>query len=195
MFEVGAMLTEPRAIRVAPELELLVRLFPEGQTSAGYNVMVQWASNMAGVKEMHHFYPVLCYFRFTDARYSMARTALITVEAAALIRTALGARQFGWIRRSAALEQLDGSARLLLRTLAEGSHLPGGGAETSGAAREWERRFTSALSRLRQAGVEVTEDAEAGLAEYVRLRAEWNEPDVELAHLLGYTPEQIDVAT
>jgi hypothetical protein len=162
--------------------------------SAGYTVMVQWASHMTSVKEMHHFYPVLCYFRFTDARYSMARTALITLEAAALIRTALDARQFGWVRRSAALEQLEGSARLLLRTLAEGTHLPAGGAETSGAAWQWERRFTYALSRLRHAGMEVTEDAEAGRAEYVRLRADWNEPDVELAHLLGYTPEQIDVS-
>jgi hypothetical protein len=57
---------------------LLTRLFPDRQTSAGYNVMVQWASAMTSVKETHHFYPVLCYFRFTGARYSMARTALIT---------------------------------------------------------------------------------------------------------------------
>ena len=176
-------------------VETLVRLFPDGQTSAGYNVMVQWASAVNSVKETHHFYPVLCYFRFTDARYSMARTALITLEAAALIRTALGARQFGWVRRSAAFEQLEGSARLLLRTLAEGMHLRAGGAGTTGPPRQWERRFTSALSRLRHAGMEVTEDAEAGLAEYVRLRADWNEPDLELAHLLGYTPEQIDPAT
>ena len=30
-----------------------------------------WPSAMTSVKEMHHFYPVLCYFRFTDAHYSM----------------------------------------------------------------------------------------------------------------------------
>jgi hypothetical protein len=45
-------------------VELLTRLFPEGQTSAGYNVMVQWSSAMTNVKETHHFYPVLCYFLF-----------------------------------------------------------------------------------------------------------------------------------
>ena len=56
-------------------VELLTRLFPPGQTSAGYTVMVQWASAMTSVKETHHFYPVLCYFRFKDPRYSMARTA------------------------------------------------------------------------------------------------------------------------
>ena len=108
--------------------------------------MAQWASAMTSVKEMHHFYPVLYYFRFTDARYSMGRTALITLEATALIRTALGRHQFGWIRRSAALEQLEGSARLL----------------------------TSALPRLRHAGMDVTDDVEAGVAEYVRLREGWD---------------------
>jgi hypothetical protein len=32
------------------------------------------------------------------------------------------------------------------------------------------------------------------LAEYVRLRTDGHELDVELAHFLGYTPEQIDVS-
>jgi hypothetical protein len=174
-------------------VELLTRLFPEGQTSAGYNVMVQWASAMASVKETHHFYPVLCYFRFTDARYSMGRTALITLETTALIRTALDARHFGWVRGSAALEQLEGSARMLLDTLAQETHVPPDSAQTNGAAARWERRFTTALPRLRHAGIEVTDDVEAGLAEYVRLRKSWDAPVVRLAGLLGYTPEQIDV--
>jgi hypothetical protein len=175
-------------------VELLTRLFPEGQTSAGYNVMVQWASAMTSVKETHHFYPVLCYFRFTDARYSMARTALVTLEAAALIRTALEARHFGWVRRSAALEQLEASARLLFDTLAEESHVPVA-VERSWAGGRGERRFTSALSRLPHAGIEVTSDVEAGVAEYVRPRAGWDGSVLRLAHFLGYTAEQIDVST
>lgn len=32
-------------------IELLARLFPNGETSAGYTVMVQWASAIAGLKE------------------------------------------------------------------------------------------------------------------------------------------------
>jgi hypothetical protein len=67
------------------------------------------------------------------------------------------------------------------------------GVERSAAAGQWERRFTSALPRLRHAGMEVTDDVEAGLAEYVRLRESWDAPLVRLAGLLGYTPEQIDV--
>ncbi len=175
-------------------VELLMRLFPGGQTSAGYNVMVQWASAVTSVKETHHFYPVLCYFRFTDVRYSMARTALITLEATALIRTALDARHFGWVRGSAALEQLEGSARLLLGTLAQESHVPVHSVTRSAAAAQWERRFTAALPRLRHAGIEVTDDVDAGLAEYVQRRESWDAPLVRLGGLLGYTPEQIDVS-
>ena len=175
-------------------VELLTRLFPDGETSAGYTVMVQWASAMTSVKETHHFYPVLCYFRFTDVRYSMARTASITLDAAALIRTALDAHHFGWVRGSAALEQLEGSARMLLEALAQETHVPLGAGQRSGAAGRWERRFTAALPRLRHAGIDVTDDAEAGLAEYVRLRESCDVPVVRLAGLLGYTPEQIDVS-
>jgi hypothetical protein len=150
------------------------------------NPIIHWS--------LHHFYPVLCYFRFTDARYSMARTALITLEAAALIRTALDARQFGWVRHSAALEQLEGSARLLLGTLAEESHVRVDRVQRSAAAGQWERRFTSALPRLRHASVAVTDDVEAGAAEYVRLREGWEGPVAGVAGLLGYTREQIDVS-
>ena len=96
----------------------LRRLFPQGQTPAGYDVMVQWAAAMISVKETHHFYPVLCYFRFTDARYSMARTAVITLEAAALIRTALDPGHFRvgtWFRRARAARRIGPFALARLR--------------------------------------------------------------------------------
>ena len=175
-------------------VDLLTRLFPEGQTSAGYNVMVQWASAMTGVKETHHFYPVLCYFRFTDARYSMARAAFVTLEATALIRTALDARQFGWVRRSAALEQLERSARMLLETLARESRVGAVDANEATAMR-CHRRFISAVARLQQAGLAVTDDVEAGAEEYARLRTDWDARAVRIGDFLGYPPDQIDVGT
>lgn len=176
-------------------VKLLTRLFPEGETSAGYNVLVQWASAMTNVKETHHFYPVLCYFRFTDAHYSMARTAFITLDSAALIRTALDARQFGWIRRSAALAQLERSARMLLNTLARETGVATGSVDGHEASVRCRSRFTSAVARLQHAGIDVTDDVEAGVAEYERLRAGWEIPAVRLADLLGYTPQRIDVNT
>jgi hypothetical protein len=82
---------------------------------------------------------------------------------------------------------------LLLGTLAEETLVPVDNVERRAARGQWERRFTSALPRLRHAGIEVTDDVEAGLAEYVRLRESWDAPLVRLGDLLGYTPEQIDV--
>jgi hypothetical protein len=64
----------------------------------------------------------------------MARAAFVTLDAAVLIRAALDARQFGWVRRSAALEQLEGSARMLLDTLARESGVPTGGIDGNEAA-------------------------------------------------------------
>ena len=54
------------------------------------------------------------------------------------------------------------------------------------------RRFASAAARLQHAGIAVTDDVEAGAAEYVRLRAGWDVTVVRLADFLGYTPQQID---
>jgi hypothetical protein len=53
------------------------------------------------------------------------------------------------------------------------------------------RRNTVALD---VAGMEVTDDVEAGPDEYVRLRESCDAPLVRLAGLLGYTPERIDVS-
>ena len=114
------------------------------------------------------------------------------VRTVALIRTALEPRQFGWLRRSAALEQLERSAAMLLETLAEESHMPA--AEKTEASLQWKHRFASALPRLREAGLQVGDDVEAGAAEYVRLRSGWNAPVNGLADFLGHPRHQIDVS-
>jgi hypothetical protein len=110
-----------------------------------------------------------------------------------LVRTALGKDKFEWVRRSAALEQLERSTRMLLKTLAEESHVTAADVDTSREDARWERRFASALPRLREAGLEVTDDVDAAAAEYVRLRAEWDGSVDSLRHFLGHPPEQIDV--
>ena len=83
---------------------------------------------------------------------------------------------------------------MLLDTLARESRVPTGSVDGNEAAVRCQRRFTAAVARLQHAGIEVTDDVDAGVAEYVRLRARWDIPVARLADFLGYTPEQIDVS-
>jgi hypothetical protein len=82
----------------------------------------------------------------------------------------------------------------LLGTFAQESHVPADGVERSRSG------AMGTPLHLRPAAIvapwpgEVTDDVEAGLAEYARLRESWDALLVRLAGLLGYTPEQIDVS-
>jgi hypothetical protein len=176
--------------------QLLARMFPRAQTSGGYNNLSEFAADMASVKETHHFYPVLYYFRFRESRYSMSRTELVAMDAAALLTTALDDEQFGWIKTSAALAQLEDSALMLLQTLSEVSHE--GLAprephrEPAESVHRWQQRFAAAITQLRRAGLPITADEAAAAAEYVRLRSRWNASLESLASALGYEIEDID---
>src|SRR5205085_4103609 len=97
--------------------ELLAHWGPRGRFDSGYTNLSTVAGEFAAIKETHHFYPVLFYFRFTDDFYAMSRLLLVALDAAALIRTALEPRELGWLQESAALAELEQSSTLLLRTL------------------------------------------------------------------------------
>lgn len=87
--------------------ELIARWGPGGRFDGGYNKLSTLAGEMAAIKETHHFYPVLFYFRFEDAFYAPSRLLLIALDTAALIRTGLDPRELGWLQQSAALAELD----------------------------------------------------------------------------------------
>ena len=78
--------------------ELVAGLGPRGQFSAGYSNLTDLAANMTSVKEAHHFYPVLFYFRFHEVRYSVSRIGLVALDTVTLIRTALDDGRDGWLR-------------------------------------------------------------------------------------------------
>jgi hypothetical protein len=56
--------------------------------------------------EAHQFYPVLFYFRFHQARYSVSRISLVALDAATLIKSALDDERCGWLKESASVTQL-----------------------------------------------------------------------------------------
>lgn len=175
--------------------ELLAHWGPQGRFDGGYNNLSTLAGQVAAIKETHHFYPVLFYFRFEDPFYAMSRVLLVFLDAAALIRTALDPRELGWLRESAALIELDGTSRRLLHTLTENFPVHADPSVNSPQSHErWRTRYDQALARLREAGIPTRDDAEAGAREYIRLRAEW-EPGIQaVAPALGYRMEDIDTA-
>jgi len=175
--------------------ELIARWGPQGRFDGGYNNLSTLAREVTAVKETHHFYPVLFYFRFQETYYAASRMLLVSLDAATLIRTALDPRELGWLQESAALAELEHSSTLLLRTLNQSFPTHHGPSADSPQSRErGRRRYEQALLRLRQAGIPTREDPEAGAREYVESRASW-EPGIEMiAPALGYRMEEVDTA-
>jgi len=175
--------------------ELIARWGPRGRFDGGYNNLSTLAGEVAALKETHHFYPLLFYFRFADSFYAMSRVLLMALDAAALVRTALDPRELGWLQESAALTELELSSGLLLRTLNQNFPVHSGTSADNARSRErWRLRYEQALQRLSAAGIPTRADPDAGAREYVELRAGW-EPDIEaLAPALGFRIEEVDRA-
>jgi hypothetical protein len=167
--------------------ELLARWGPQGRFDGGYNNLSTLAGEMAAIKETHHFYPVLFYFRFDEAYYAPSHILLMALDAAALIRTALDPRELGWLQESAALVELERSSALLLRTLNQRFPvLHEASADRRQSLERWRLHYRNALLRLRKAGIPTRPDQEAGAREYVELRANWDPGLEALAPTLAF---------
>jgi hypothetical protein len=177
--------------------ELIARLGPSGQFSAGYATLSEFAGEVSSTKEAHHFYPVLFYFRFRDAYYSVSRFTLVALDTASLMRTALDDHLYGWLQASAAVELLARGPVMLLKTL--GSSFPSARPDADGGPSEqqkqrWRLRYVAAIARLKQAGIRTAADERAGADKYVRSRAEWDKYITALAPVMAYRIEEIDSA-
>jgi hypothetical protein len=175
--------------------ELIARWGPRGRFDGGYNNLSTIAADMAVIKETHHFYPVLFYFRFEDVFYAPPRFLLVALDAAALLRTALDTRELGWLQESAALAELEQTSAMLLRTLGQSFPVRHQAPMNSTPSQErWSRRYARAVARMRKAGIPTRADQEAGLRDYLELRGRWA-PGIEaLAGALGWRMEAVDEA-
>jgi hypothetical protein len=182
----------------ADAAEFIAGLGPAGKFEPSYSSLAEFASDLSWAKESHHFYPVLFYFRFPDVYYSVSRVTLVSFDTVTLIRSGLSDAKYGWLKESAAVDQLWCGSRLLLETLMQrfvhedpaASRRPD--KETSEL---WRRRYFAALRRLRQAGIDTIEDEQEGADAYVDLRNQWHWYISRFAPLLGYSMEEIDPAT
>src|SRR5437764_2524697 len=105
--------------------ELVAGLGPEGDFHSGYTLLIEAAAELTALKEAHHFYPVLFYFRFRQPFYSVSHSARLVLDAVTLIWTAIDQERYRWLSKSAAVSQLHDAALLTMKTLEE-AFVPGG---------------------------------------------------------------------
>ncbi|MBP2305216.1 two pore domain potassium channel family protein [Azospirillum melinis] len=178
--------------------ELLARLGPEGQFSSGYTNLSELGVGMTQAKEAHHFYPVLFYFRFSDPYHSVSRSTLVALDTVSLIESALDDQKYRWLKQAGAVVQLREVSMMLVTSL-ENSFLPHGApdreAQPDQRTRDlWRARYHAALQRLRQAGIQVAADGQAGAEAYISCRMKWDHHITNLAPSMAYSIEEIDTA-
>lgn len=178
--------------------ELLARLGPEGKFDGGYSDLTSWADDMSKVKESHHFYPVLFYFRFQEPFYSVSQSALVAFDTVTLIKSALDDEEYAWLKESSAVAHLRRATMLLEQTLAR-NFLPAGVPDEEESpdkqsTERWRSRYSAVLQKLKQAGIKTVADEQAGAENYVSLRAEWDRYITTLAPTMAYDMDEIDSA-
>jgi hypothetical protein len=179
---------------------LLVGLGPQGRFDSGYTVVANLASSLTAVKEAHHQYPLLFFYRPYLPASSIPQIAFIALDTVTLLRTALDDGQYRWLKESAAVEHLGGLASIMAKTLAC-TFIPGAAPETHDNQEQvrrhdaWCARYRAALRELEQAGICVRPDQDAGAQQYARLRQEWDPYVERLARYMDYDMAVIDPAT
>jgi hypothetical protein len=179
---------------------LLAGLGPQGRFDSGYTVVANLATALTAIKEAHHQYPLLFFYRPYQPASSIPQIAFIALDTVTLLRTALDDSQYRWLKESAAVEHLGGLAAILVKTL-ESTFIPGAALETrDGQAQAahhvaWCARYRAALRQLEQAGICVRPDQDTGAQQYLRLRQEWDPYVERLARYMDYDLGVIDPAT
>ena len=177
--------------------ELIAGLGPEGEFPNPPTRLEQLSSEMADVKETHHFYSLLMYFRFRETFYAPTHLALLDLDTVALIKSGLDDEKYHWLKESGAVSDLWRAAMKLLVGIAE-PLLPQGRPPANEpdekAQEQWRKRYFAALRRFRQAGIKTFPNERTGAEIYVSLRAQWDRYIVAYAHFMAYEMRELDPA-
>lgn len=198
LVQVYSALRERNALALAVDLmtdgtgnaaQMLVRLMPGGDTSSATSELGNLARSLAAIKEAHHFYPLLFYFRFEDPRYAVSRFSFVILDLTTLIDSALDPQRYRTFVGSYAVASLRQGALLLLETLDRNFPSAGAGRDDEAESRRAEQRYVAATEKLARAGVAVRQD---GIERYVDARREWELLARRVAPTLGYAMDEID---
>src|SRR3712207_2968797 len=83
--------------------DLIGAVGPRGNFNNGYTHLAQLASEARAVKESHHFYSVLVYFRFNEPYSTLSRLTTVMLDAVTLIKSGLDDEEFASLKLSAAV--------------------------------------------------------------------------------------------
>jgi hypothetical protein len=173
--------------------EVVCHLGPQGQFENGYNNVVDWSSETARVRESHHFYPMLFFFRFREPYYAVSRTALVSLDTVSLIKSALDDKEYGWLKESAAVMDLWRATMQELQIIAK-DLIPDEDVNIQPEQRtmeRWRRRYEQAVERLNASQIKTSRD---GVEEYISLRKQWDRYITSLSPKFAYEMEEIDPA-
>jgi hypothetical protein len=179
--------------------ELVVGLGPQGEFNSGISTLSNLALNASAIKESHHFYPLLFYFRFAEPYYSVSQTATVLFDSVSLVKSALSDEDYKWLKESATVAQCWRAPMLLVGMLEE-VFLPGQQAQLrspadASARQRWRTRYMAALERMHQAGIKTIADPATGFETYVSLRERWDGHITRLRASMLYEPDEIDKPT
>lgn len=138
------------------------------------------------MKEAHHFYPLLFYFRFDEPMYAVSRFSFVLLDLTTLIDTALNKERYGTLQRSAAVTAVRECALLLLETLDR--HFPTVKGTGGGDAAAAQQSYALAAARLQRENIELQHDADG----YAEQRRRWEPLVRRVAPSLGYRMDEID---
>ncbi|GAB6058901.1 potassium channel family protein [Desulfonatronum parangueonense] len=151
--------------------------------------------HLTTIQESHHFYPVLKYFRFSKALYSMPRILFISLDTVSLFKTTLDDQRYAPQIRGAAAEELWSGGMSLLSffsgaMLSENLGSPFEQKATSEPA-DWEAHYQRVRARMQESGVPVRQDPELGLMEYAQHRKQWEQGIIALGELMLFEKNEI----
>ncbi|MCX8252538.1 hypothetical protein RHAL1_03690 [Beijerinckiaceae bacterium RH AL1] len=169
--------------------EMLARLAPDGDCSNAVSELGNLARSLALIKEAHHFYPLLFYFRFENSLYAVSRFGFVLLDLVTLIRTALDQQRCRSLVRSVPVEALHQCTVLLLETL-DRSFPTFGNEPSEAASLNSAQSYTAAVETLARAGLPAQMD---GIDRYVAERRRWEPLARRVAPTLGYSMHDIDL--
>ncbi len=168
--------------------ELLLALAPQGRFESAESTIAEIASDIANLKEAHHFYPVLFYFRFPEPYYALSYTLGMALDSASLIASALDSGKYGWLQDSGVVHELWEGSLLLLDMGSRMLHVT----EQQGQAAPSAQRFGAVLDRFHSAGIAIPADRDEAAERYAHLRQEWHAKIFALGGAMLYRPHDIN---